>query len=166
MPLILQHNGHSRTIVGYEVDGHGVTNLLTFDPAHRPSFELRSKALAEFAQSHFSDSRLSCEDSTTSFSGSCCLKRKQPIDVQLHQKEKSPRVGETGLSNKGNATQGSNKNISKNGLDLYSMLKKFRLDPKVLSKKKQYQILYFPMTAPLTDREKMQRKEVTSIKIS
>lgn len=33
MPLILQHNGHSRTIVGFEVDKNGVTNLLLFDPA-------------------------------------------------------------------------------------------------------------------------------------
>jgi len=51
-------------------------------------------------------------------------------------------------------------------LDLYSILKKFRLDPRRLSKKKQYQILYFPMTSPLTDREKMQKKEVTSLKMS
>lgn len=33
MPLILQHKGHSRTIVGFEVDKNGVTNLLLFDPA-------------------------------------------------------------------------------------------------------------------------------------
>lgn len=33
MPLILQHAGHSRTIIGYEIDGRGVTNLLMFDPA-------------------------------------------------------------------------------------------------------------------------------------
>jgi hypothetical protein len=33
MPLILQHDGHSRTIVGYEIDGRGITNLLMFDPA-------------------------------------------------------------------------------------------------------------------------------------
>ena len=33
MPLILQHNGHSRTVVGFEVDKTGVTNLLLFDPA-------------------------------------------------------------------------------------------------------------------------------------
>jgi hypothetical protein len=33
MPLILQHNGHSRTIVGFEVDKAGVTNLLLFDPS-------------------------------------------------------------------------------------------------------------------------------------
>ena len=33
MPLILQHAGHSRTIVGYEVDRKGRVNLLTFDPS-------------------------------------------------------------------------------------------------------------------------------------
>ena len=33
MPLILQHDGHSRTIIGYEIDGRGITNLLMFDPA-------------------------------------------------------------------------------------------------------------------------------------
>jgi hypothetical protein len=33
MPLILQHDGHSRTIVGYEVSQKGVVNLLCFDPA-------------------------------------------------------------------------------------------------------------------------------------
>jgi hypothetical protein len=33
MPLILQHNGHSSTIVGYEVSKTGAVNLLKFDPA-------------------------------------------------------------------------------------------------------------------------------------
>lgn len=32
MPIILQHNGHSRTIIGYEIDKSGVSNLFTFDP--------------------------------------------------------------------------------------------------------------------------------------
>jgi hypothetical protein len=32
MPLILQHNGHSRTIVGYEVSKSGAVTLLAFDP--------------------------------------------------------------------------------------------------------------------------------------
>jgi hypothetical protein len=37
LPLILQHNGHSRTIVGYLVDKKGQTVLLTFDPSrHAP----------------------------------------------------------------------------------------------------------------------------------
>jgi hypothetical protein len=33
MPLILQHQGHSRTIIGYEIAKDGSTALLTFDPA-------------------------------------------------------------------------------------------------------------------------------------
>jgi hypothetical protein len=33
MPLVLQYQGHSRTIVGYEITGDGATNLLTFDPS-------------------------------------------------------------------------------------------------------------------------------------
>ena len=33
MPIILQHKGHSRTIVGYEVSGKGKVSLLVFDPA-------------------------------------------------------------------------------------------------------------------------------------
>jgi hypothetical protein len=33
MPLILQHEGHSRTVVGYEVNKRGSINLLIFDPS-------------------------------------------------------------------------------------------------------------------------------------
>ena len=33
MPLILQHQGHSRTIVGYEIAKYGGTILLAFDPS-------------------------------------------------------------------------------------------------------------------------------------
>lgn len=33
MPLILQHAGHSRTIVGYELSKKGTVNLLEFDPS-------------------------------------------------------------------------------------------------------------------------------------
>lgn len=32
MPIVLQHAGHSRTIIGYEVSKSGAINLLTFDP--------------------------------------------------------------------------------------------------------------------------------------
>jgi Peptidase family C78 len=33
IPLILQHKGHSRTIVGYEIARDGGTILLAFDPS-------------------------------------------------------------------------------------------------------------------------------------
>jgi len=35
----------------------------------------------------------------------------------------------------------------------------------VYRRKDKYQILYFPLTAPLTDAEKSQRKVVTSLKL-
>ena len=35
MPIILQHKGHSRTIVGCEQQKGGLINLLTFDPSGR-----------------------------------------------------------------------------------------------------------------------------------
>jgi hypothetical protein len=33
MPIILQHKGHSRTIVGYEMTKKGNIHLLMFDPS-------------------------------------------------------------------------------------------------------------------------------------
>ena len=33
MPVVLQHAGHSRTVVGYEIQKNGECNLLVFDPA-------------------------------------------------------------------------------------------------------------------------------------
>lgn len=33
MPLVLQHAGHSRTIVGYELTKNKDVNLLVFDPS-------------------------------------------------------------------------------------------------------------------------------------
>ncbi|KAF9472771.1 DUF1671-domain-containing protein [Pholiota conissans] len=47
MPLILQHDGHSRTVVGYETDRNGITKLLIFDPAYHISDEIRDYAMSE-----------------------------------------------------------------------------------------------------------------------
>ncbi|KAF8906000.1 peptidase family C78-domain-containing protein [Gymnopilus junonius] len=129
-PLILQHDGHSKTVVGYEVDKNGMTSLLVFDPAHKPSLDVRKAAISTFRLASVqNDSRANDSGSTHS------LKRKRSGTVE--DKE----------------------------LDLHGIVKKFRLEPKALGKKKEYQILYFPMTAPLTDYERMQRKEVQSIRI-
>ncbi|KAG8952651.1 hypothetical protein FRC04_004013 [Tulasnella sp. 424] len=51
MPIVLQHNGHSRTIVGYELTKYGVTNLLIFDPARSIKEPLRKAALASHSRS-------------------------------------------------------------------------------------------------------------------
>ncbi|KAI5124328.1 hypothetical protein M0805_008935 [Coniferiporia weirii] len=56
MPLVLQHQGHSRTIVGYERLKTGYINLLCFDPSRRPSAQVREAAIAESssARTHLS----------------------------------------------------------------------------------------------------------------
>jgi hypothetical protein len=52
MPLVLQHAGHSRTIIGYEQAAGGNVNLLLFDPSRRPSTELREAALGLSRPAH------------------------------------------------------------------------------------------------------------------
>ncbi|KAI0928869.1 hypothetical protein AcV5_006299 [Taiwanofungus camphoratus] len=46
MPLVLQHKGHSRTIVGYEQTRSGAVNLLQFDPSSRIDASIRRAGLA------------------------------------------------------------------------------------------------------------------------
>ncbi|THH10282.1 hypothetical protein EW145_g1427 [Phellinidium pouzarii] len=50
MPLVLQHAGHSRTIVGYERLKNGTINLLCFDPSRRPSSQIREAAIAHYSR--------------------------------------------------------------------------------------------------------------------
>jgi len=180
MPLILQHNGHSRTIVGFEVDKTGMTSLLLFDPAYRPTLDVRTAALSEFAKTYPNqqgpgfptpESKLS---SSSSSAGASNLKRKRSDDVSS-EKESIPqqrnniqhhsKAPSKVLSSLKNGFSKSRPGYDGKESDLYEMVKKFRFQPKALSKNKQYQILFFPMSPPLTDYEKQQRKEVRSTKI-
>ncbi|ORX40679.1 peptidase family C78-domain-containing protein [Kockovaella imperatae] len=52
LPLILQHSGHSRTIVGYEEISQGNINLLLFDPGRSMSKELRKAGLEQLQVDH------------------------------------------------------------------------------------------------------------------
>ena len=45
MPIVLQHSGHSRTIVGYERVGNKI-QLLTFDPSRCAAISLNSNPSA------------------------------------------------------------------------------------------------------------------------
>ncbi|KAE9395016.1 hypothetical protein BT96DRAFT_1022189 [Gymnopus androsaceus JB14] len=49
MPLILQNDGHSRMVIGYELTILGGVTLLVFDPSKLPSKRLRNAALASFS---------------------------------------------------------------------------------------------------------------------
>jgi hypothetical protein len=49
-PLYLQHQGHSRTIVGVEVPQRGGHRLIVFDPSNTKMFKLLSRNEAESSQ--------------------------------------------------------------------------------------------------------------------
>ncbi|WVQ67080.1 uncharacterized protein L199_005274 [Kwoniella botswanensis] len=49
-PLILQHSGHSRTIIGYEENSRGDINLLLFDPGRSMPKDIRSTAISSLSQ--------------------------------------------------------------------------------------------------------------------
>ncbi|KZP23665.1 hypothetical protein FIBSPDRAFT_452708 [Athelia psychrophila] len=191
MPLILQHDGHSRTIVGYEVDRRGVVNLLTFCPSRLIPKPLRKLGLAALSPASVSTSREAEGASaqtglgrarTTSTSTSRVL---QHILHPIHkEKRHGAGSGQTANDEKdvivipddddddGPKPQPTTKLTHparinpEHKLDPLEIINFFRLDPKALGKKNEYQILYFPMDDPLSPREQLARKEVFSTKIS
>ncbi|KAG9226060.1 hypothetical protein CCMSSC00406_0008722 [Pleurotus cornucopiae] len=222
MPIILQHQGHSRTIVGYEVTKKGEVNLLTFDPSRVPKASLRRAALSLWggnpdASSSRSDSPLTKHRSIRDFfspasRASSHRKRKPSLESSPVEQKRSrqdgtvpaaartntlsagakPAANGSGQSNLINLvddrdddddevevevvgtntpTKGTKKQAKTSQTKLDGLVEKmqpsqvlvsFRLEPKKLGNKKEYQILYFPMTAPLTEKEQNARKVVRS----
>jgi hypothetical protein len=204
MPLILQDNRHSRTIVGYEVSRDGTVNLLVFDPAlsvsplplpcigslkssSAPGRPLRNLALSSTTCSSHSPSPMSADMSTHA---------DHDPNLMLHDSHKrssgtqSLSDGDTNNAKRfrrflylSGQDDGAGRDISGKAIKSRGSRQhftQFRLSPKMLrfvlcdvpiptadlsGRKQKYQILYFPMSAPLTDQEKIQRKVVTSRKI-
>ncbi|PPQ64011.1 hypothetical protein CVT24_009385 [Panaeolus cyanescens] len=166
MPIILQHNGHSRTIVGYEVTNTGSINLLTFDPAYKPPDGLRKEVLSR-----------SSNGSTQSQS----LSHRQDASLKLVVASSSVNVDSALLHTLGHNTGQKRKRSDENSpqkagpskrrVDIWrpdetSFLKAFRLQPFKVGKKNEYQILYFPMTLPLSEAQRLESKEVRSTKVT
>ncbi|KAF9001936.1 peptidase family C78-domain-containing protein [Cyathus striatus] len=142
MPLVLQYNGHSRTIIGYQINKKGQTCLLTFDPSRVVSAEVRKTAMQCF---NFTDS-----------SGSWTTGQKRGASEIL-----STRIQKCMKPEETNGTESS----TTKEVDFKDLLKRFIVDDKAFRSKDQYQILYFPMTNPLTESERLGRKIVTSTKM-
>ncbi|KIJ29290.1 hypothetical protein M422DRAFT_235323 [Sphaerobolus stellatus SS14] len=185
MPLILQHAGHSRTIIGYELNKKGDPNLLVFDPSYRPSKELRRAALA--AHSPHSDT------STGENKGSSVLSRLfHPLQT-IHRKRRKSSGGSnverdtkrvrTGLPGHPNdeviiiddddedqPSKGNNEAPKKSDplledMDPGKVLNLFRVNQNKLGKHDRYQILYFPLDPPLEENERWARRIVTSERV-
>ncbi|KAK7023904.1 peptidase family C78-domain-containing protein [Favolaschia claudopus] len=186
MPLILQHAGHSRTIVGYEVSKTGLVNLLVFDPGRVPRKCLRKAGIEVFSamnarrNAHASPTAETSNSPSTKRPGTPVsldtlpLKRSR-VDVQYDdaQPENGTEVIVVDDSDDENVPASENtspdrkkKKTEPQKLATSDVLQFFRLDPKTLEKKKAYQILYFPMSPPMDDAEKRRARVVYGEKIS
>ncbi|KAJ6606550.1 peptidase family C78-domain-containing protein [Mycena vulgaris] len=182
MPLILQHNGHSRTIVGYEVSKNGYVNLLMFDPSKLPSKRLRQMGLDLFSSmpsrhnmapnttnAVASSSSVKRPGTSLSFTNPPPLKRSRvdnqgshiehgddDDEVEIVHDSRNQNVPGRG---KANPMRDKKKTGFVDTMSTPDILKFFRLDPKKLLKNEAYQILYFPMSEPLSDAQKREARE-------
>ncbi|KAF9456722.1 peptidase family C78-domain-containing protein [Collybia nuda] len=167
MPIILQHNGHSRTIVGYEMTNKGHLKLLTFDPAHVLDKNTRKMALSSsnfLSESHhppLSTTQQPQKQRSSSFSSNSI----PPTATKRSQYNGPANTGNISdtPAHPRHKLDGSRSDHDMRDVMSNMSLNRFRLDARKFGKK-QYQILYFPMTAPLTTQERMQRKDVVSTK--
>ncbi|KAJ7093184.1 peptidase family C78-domain-containing protein [Mycena epipterygia] len=179
MPLILQHAGHSRTVVGYEVSKTGLINLLVFDPSRIPNKRLHQAGLDSLAvppQHNPTDANAVASSSHKRPATSQFLTNPAPLkrsrldnqkrddadddEVQIIHDSRDENISGRGklASLGGKLASMRDKKKKKKDEDGDTMstpdtLKFFRLDPKKLGKKKAYQVLYFPMSAPLNEFE-------------
>ncbi|RDX48285.1 DUF1671-domain-containing protein [Lentinus brumalis] len=185
LPIILQHSGHSRTIVGCERVKGGGLNLLTFDPAKRIPLSIRQAGL----QHHNINTARVGHPSSPSKSAKVLHHVLHPVETMRSHKRKSPdvqagsskrkRIGrepddedvivitddeEVPARRPGGGSAPPQRN-QPDDLNPSDVLKVFRIDGKSLKKKKKYQILYFPLEEPLSEHEKRNRREVTSLKV-
>ncbi|KAJ7929281.1 peptidase family C78-domain-containing protein [Mycena leptocephala] len=176
MPLILQHAGHSRTIIGYEVSKKGIVSLLVFDPSKIPNKCLRQAGLDNFASMpprHTSNSAVASSSKRpgTSLSSNPpplkrsrldnrgdCLEPEEVDDdddddviiISDSRDENKPGRGKMREKQKAD----DKKKSDEDKMSSRDIVQFFRLDPKKLEKKKAYQVLYFPVSAPLDEAEK------------
>lgn len=176
MPLVLQFSGHSQTIVGYEISKNGDTNLLVFDPSRPPRLSVRRAAIAGPSSVVWEQSRtnqvLHSVMHPTSNGRSSKLKRpSSSSDLRQHKRTKSfesddeimvvENVNDTPKNDHGSGISPGQTQLST--LDPANVVNHFRLSMSKLQRKKDYQILYFPMTDPWSIEERNKRKVVRSI---
>ncbi|OJA19675.1 hypothetical protein AZE42_06955 [Rhizopogon vesiculosus] len=194
MPLILQYDGHSQTIIGYEVAKNGDKNLLIFDPSKHPKSSMRRAAIAGPSSFVWEQSRtnrvLQTVKHPTSNGLSSMRKRPpSPSDSGQNKRCKSSESddevivvdGSDEPHKNGQRTSVSSGQLQTFTLDPTDVVNFFRLNVTKLKcvffyladhaisvtavrRKQDYQILYFLMTDPWSVEERSKRKVVTSIR--
>ncbi|KAH8829574.1 peptidase family C78-domain-containing protein [Flagelloscypha sp. PMI_526] len=165
MPLILQRQGHSMLVVGYEVQRNGVVHLLIFD-----AFVEIDQDAKKAARQLWNASRLSSHPQEATTQARSTLhdffpkgKRKERAGDENIRPSKRPRSYDQNddiiviSDTEEDFPQLSHQvgpSTAKVGaqLDPNLILKRIRLAPARI-KKEAWQILSFPLTAPLTKQE-------------
>ncbi|KAJ7582586.1 peptidase family C78-domain-containing protein, partial [Mycena floridula] len=178
MPLILQHQGHSRLVVGYEIVKNGNINLLVFESTPI-SKALRSNAISAFeaqsktplgpampnvplkrraSSSTATPGSSKRSKSTSNIAGPSDASWEALDEVCLVDDDDENEIVFLG-ENKKEKTSPKKKPFG--NLSFLDVLKPFRLESKKLIHDK-YQLLYWTMEAPLSDNDRRKMRVVTS----
>ncbi|KZT11443.1 DUF1671-domain-containing protein, partial [Laetiporus sulphureus 93-53] len=176
MPIILQHNGHSRTVVGCERCPDGSINLLVFDPSTRILADVRDAGLANCRSTdpietqyhrHVSPSQV-LHEVLHPVQTIKPHKHKMDDEILVPDTVKKSRIclEELGKQDRADSFHASRNGLSQKQPDLTKVLNVFRLRANKLKKKRLYQVLYFPLTDPLSEDERWARRELTCLKVN
>ncbi|KAI9569043.1 peptidase family C78-domain-containing protein [Boletus coccyginus] len=157
MPVIMQYDGHSVTIVGYELAKNGKYNLLAFDPSSKVAKGIRQAALNVPTSVDWA--------SSSSFS----LGKSKRRDRSKSPPKKRSRTNVDSDDEVVNIPESNDENTDdprrivalKSTLDPDTVIKAFRL--KKPKNKDDFQLLYFTMGDPLSDEEQTDCKVVLSV---
>jgi len=183
MPLILQHAGHSRTVVGFEVNKKGCPNLLIFDPSIRPSQQLRRTALTKHSSTSPSPSPSKRKGSSSILHRVLHPQKTKTKSESRKRRASNPLLDADGREVKRvrGGLQGPSSNDDEviiledveddddvqmdEEMDMTKVVNFFRVNQSKLGRNDRYQILYFPLDPPLEDEEKWARRVVTSDRV-
>ncbi|KAF8123782.1 peptidase family C78-domain-containing protein [Boletus edulis] len=159
MPIIMQYEGHSVTIVGYELAKSGKINLLAFNPSNRVDEIIRQAALnVSTSVGWASSSSVSLGKTRRSD------RSKSPAPKKRSRTNQDPDDGIVSIPDSEDENlENARRAVSlKSTPDPDKVIRAFKLNPPKL--KHEYQLLYFTMGDPLSDEEQNERKVVYSVR--
>ncbi|SCV67374.1 BQ2448_6020 [Microbotryum intermedium] len=167
-PLFLQHQGHSRTVVGIEYDDEGDGNLLLFDPGRHVPSTLK-KAAADLQHTLSSSPSTSKKRPLSSSSTNSTTPSSKAFWAQSPHSRLEPDPADSESLVEPNAflkmrARASMITTTSSGLGVKS-LSLFQVGFQALSRKEEYQILYVEPGPPLSAEEVEERKCVKSSRV-
>ncbi|KAH9934838.1 peptidase family C78-domain-containing protein [Fomitopsis serialis] len=184
MPLVLQHDGHSRTVVGCERCPDNSINLLVFDPSRHIQADIRAAGLSNWKHgSAAADNLDTPSDSQRHASASKVLHEAvHPIRAfKAHHKRKAEDSPRDPSAKKPRGSHAHNDHDDDphtydgggwtivdqppSTPDAGKVLNLFRLGLNRLKRKNKYQILYIPLTESLNEEQRWSRRDLTCLKV-